>query len=359
MTEANSINAATAGILGNTGTSFTGTPMTAHDLIVGGATSSTLTNVAPSATSGVPAISQGASADPAFGTMVVAGGGTGVTSNRAYAVLCGGTTSTNPIQSVVNVGLSGQPLICNGTASLPIFQTPFQTVNNPNKIQQFADDFLQWDLFTDSSSNSEMVTSNSTWFTAGGVLPALVTSLSTNPGIITNSAISLAKGMLIGQRAANASGAWLILGGGTFSINWVFNIGALSGGGNTYNLYCGISNTLGRLIGSDGCYFSYTDTVNSGNWVLNCSAASVVTSVNTSTAATTSGYHNFGLTVNAGATSVSFTIDGSSVGTAITTNIPSAAIYPFILLSRTAGTVAAGTLNADLCYFTQTLTTAR
>ena len=51
----------------------------------------------------------------------VALGGTGVTSTTAYAVLCGGTTSTSPIQSIASVGTSGQVLSSNGSA-LPTFQ---------------------------------------------------------------------------------------------------------------------------------------------------------------------------------------------------------------------------------------------
>lgn len=93
-----------------------------YNLIVG--TGSAYTNIAPSATSGVPLISQGAASNPAYGTAVVAGGGTGVTSNTAYAVLCGGTTSTNPIQSIASVGTSGQVLTSNGAGALPTFQTP-------------------------------------------------------------------------------------------------------------------------------------------------------------------------------------------------------------------------------------------
>ena len=42
------------------------------------------------------------------GTLPVANGGTGVASTTAYAVLCGGTTTTNPLQSVASVGSSGQ-----------------------------------------------------------------------------------------------------------------------------------------------------------------------------------------------------------------------------------------------------------
>ena len=50
-------------------------------------------------------------------------GGTGVQSNTAYAQLCGGTTTTNPIQSIASVGTSGQILLSNGASSLPTFQT--------------------------------------------------------------------------------------------------------------------------------------------------------------------------------------------------------------------------------------------
>lgn len=54
--------------------------------------------------------------------LTVANGGTGVASNTAYAVLCGGTTSTNPIQSIASVGSTGQALISNGAAALPTMQ---------------------------------------------------------------------------------------------------------------------------------------------------------------------------------------------------------------------------------------------
>lgn len=52
---------------------------TQYNLITGGA-SNGINNVAPSATSGVPVISQGASAQPTFGTAAIAGGGTNATS---------------------------------------------------------------------------------------------------------------------------------------------------------------------------------------------------------------------------------------------------------------------------------------
>lgn len=54
--------------------------------------------------------------------LTVANGGTGDASLTAYAVLCGGTTSTGAVQSVSGVGSSGQVLTSNGAAALPTWQ---------------------------------------------------------------------------------------------------------------------------------------------------------------------------------------------------------------------------------------------
>lgn len=54
--------------------------------------------------------------------VTVAQGGTGGTSLAAYAVLCGGTTSTGALQSVSGLGSSGQVLTSNGASALPTWQ---------------------------------------------------------------------------------------------------------------------------------------------------------------------------------------------------------------------------------------------
>jgi hypothetical protein len=54
--------------------------------------------------------------------LTVANGGTGDSSLTAYAVLCGGTTTTNPVQSIASVGSSTQILTSNGAGALPTFQ---------------------------------------------------------------------------------------------------------------------------------------------------------------------------------------------------------------------------------------------
>lgn len=121
MVAANSINESTTGICGFTGTAFTGTPVTQYNVIVGGSTSSTLTNVAPSATSGVPVVSQGAAADPVFGTAVVAGGGTGRVTLTNHGVLVGaGTTAITQLAA----GSAGQVLQSGGASADPAYSTP-------------------------------------------------------------------------------------------------------------------------------------------------------------------------------------------------------------------------------------------
>jgi hypothetical protein len=108
-------------LVGNGTSAVTGNAVTNHNVLVGG-TSNAITSVAPSASSGIPLVSGGSSADPSFTTAVVAGGGTGATSLTAYAVICGGTTSTGALQSVASVGTSGQVLTSNGAGALPTFQ---------------------------------------------------------------------------------------------------------------------------------------------------------------------------------------------------------------------------------------------
>lgn len=52
----------------------------------------------------------------------VADGGTGLSATTAYAVLCGGTTTTGNLQSVASVGTAAQVLTSNGAGALPTFQ---------------------------------------------------------------------------------------------------------------------------------------------------------------------------------------------------------------------------------------------
>ncbi len=121
MATNNSINLTQAGLANYDGAgTFTGVTVNQHDLLVGGSGNSII-SVAPSATVGIPVVSAGAAADPAFGTAVVPGGGTGLTSTTAYAVVAGGTSSTANLQQVSGVGTAGQILTSAGAGALPVW----------------------------------------------------------------------------------------------------------------------------------------------------------------------------------------------------------------------------------------------
>lgn len=122
-------------LIGNGTSAVTGNAVTQYDVLVGGA-SNAISSVAPSATSGVPLISGGSSANPSFGTAVVAGGGTGATT--LTGVLIGNGTSavtgnaitqhdvlvggaSNAISSVAPSATSGVPFVSAGSSSNPAF----------------------------------------------------------------------------------------------------------------------------------------------------------------------------------------------------------------------------------------------
>lgn len=95
---------------------------TDHGIMLGNA-ASPLISIPPISTSGIPVISQGLSADPTYGTAVVAGGGTGNTTFTAYSVICAGTTATGAFQNVSGVGSANQVLVSNGAGTLPSWQS--------------------------------------------------------------------------------------------------------------------------------------------------------------------------------------------------------------------------------------------
>lgn len=110
------------GLLSGNGTAITGTAITEYNVITAGA-SNAPNSVAPSATSGVPLISQGSASQPVFGTAVVAGGGTGDTSFTTYMPICGGTSTTGALQSVSESGASaGYVLTYVSSSALPTWQ---------------------------------------------------------------------------------------------------------------------------------------------------------------------------------------------------------------------------------------------
>lgn len=102
--------------------------------------------------------------------LAVADGGTGVSSNTAYAVLCGGTTGAGAIQSIASVGTSGQVLTSNGAGALPTFQAAgggydINLPANSNLDVTSSGEFLL-NSRVSGADNTDTLTSNALWLTA-------------------------------------------------------------------------------------------------------------------------------------------------------------------------------------------------
>lgn len=238
--------------------------------------------------------------------------------------------------NILNV-LGGNNTSTSGSGNTITINSAFK----PNKEVTLSDDF-----FENFTGVGEL-----NW---GAIAGHFINGTSTNPGIYVIEDGTSAGVMLNANNAFN-----LALGSGAVTVNFVIDLVALSTAGNRYTVTAGLMQaTSGASFGTptQGVYLTYADNVNGGNWLLNCNTSSVITSVDSGVAAST-GFVNLGFTVNAAGTSVSFTINGTAVGTAITTNIPTASITPACTWIRSSGALPASKI--DLFYMKQTLTTAR
>jgi hypothetical protein len=245
----------------------------------------------------------------------------------------------------------------SGSGGGTVVITPVSTFQ-PNVVLQEFDDFI-------SSGGSSTLTSKLIWESTNQDMGYSV-GTADHPGIVTNSlsgAASTNAAMYARQRAPGGSptidGPY-VLGGGATSVSWIVKLSSLSAGGNTYRFSCGLADATTILADSDafvnGVYFQYTNTVNAGQWTINCTSASATTTVSTAVVVATS-WTTLTILTNAAGTSVSFYVNNVLAGTAITTNIPTSEITAFMTAINTAGTTP--DFSADLYYIDIQLTNPR
>jgi hypothetical protein len=201
----------------------------------------------------------------------VPAGGTGDSTLTAYAVLCGGTTSTGHVQSLAGVGTTGQVLTSNGASALPTFQAA-----------SGGGVTFTGDLGTTSSGSSQTITANPTAttglaFTTSGSnislnfnIPSAVIANSnvilgyTNLGGGTTSANNTAIGAFAGQSLTTGNSNTLIgyqsgSNVATGSSNVSVGVANIIGASDTYQTI------LGAGCGSTGSYNTYIGYAASGS----------------------------------------------------------------------------------------------
>lgn len=251
----------------------------------------------------------------------------------------------------VGEGPQGYVYTSNGPGAAPSFQ-PMSGSFMPNATVLLYDDFITT-VQAGTTLNSIL-----SWIVSPNLGFTQSNATSGNPGVIT---FAGSNGGALYSDSNNGSGiaGAVILGGGILTTNWVIKTSILSNGTNRYTLYIGLGDTTNGSDQANGVYFTYSDNLNSGNWVAKTASGSTRTSANSAIAATASDFVNLGIVVNASASSVAYYINGIQIANSpITTNIPTAAIAPFMSISQVSGTLGQ-CFQADLFYMTQVLTTAR
>lgn len=180
----------------------------------------------------------------------------------------------------------------------------------------------QLDDFTGKRDTATATSSDGFWWTVtntGGAAVTPTIGLDANhPGVFQYQLNAAENGII--QR--NQNGYSLAAG---YYFEWLVQTDAISTGTETYTVRYGLNDTnLAVGVGTDGCYFAYTDGVNAGNWTIECRAGAVATTGNTSTAYVAGAWVKMAILVNS-TTSVSFFINDVEVANSpITgTNVPS------------------------------------
>ena len=224
-----------------------------------------------------------------------------------------------------------------------------EVIENPSRMWDLHEEFL-------SNNSGSTIIGELVWsiVTSGGAstVASNTAQLDNNhPGVIRITA-----GGLGGNAAAiqlNSTNI-IVLGGGAFYSEWLVQIVTLSSGGNTYTVRIGLGDATAADF-TNGVYFEYTSGT-SVNWLIKTASGGTRTSTTTSTAVSAGTWAKLGILVNAAASSVTYTINGTSVGT-ITTNIPTTATGLVAHQTRTAGTPVG--FDIDYVHIYQRFTTAR
>lgn len=175
-----------------------------------------------------------------------------------------------------------------------------------------------WTDFTDDDRGTLTASSN-----AGGGSGQGVVSSSTGVNSTENciGVVDQVTGTGTTARASLTSAGNLRLGSQSLIFQDRSALSALSDGTNTYTSYSGFIDNTGAGDMTDGCYFRYTHSVNSGRWEAVVAAAGVRTPADTGISPSATVNQILEIRSNQDGTSVTFYIDGTLVATH-TTGLP-------------------------------------
>jgi len=327
-------NMATASFLGRT-TAGTGSPevLTATqstailNAFVGDAGAGGTKGLVPAPGAGDAAASKYLKADGTWATVSASGAVATDVIWDAKGDLAAGTGANTASKLVV--GSDGQVLTADSTQSTGLkWAAAAGGTTQDATAFSFVDDFM-----------SATTTFKENWFvsTSGDSL----TSNSTTGMDANHSGIAIFNGSTTAGRSSlsNAIGG-IILGAttGGWTFETIVYVDTLDSGTNNYTIQIGLGNAFTSATQTDGVYFQYNGATNSGQWQLVSMKASTSSIINGGAgAAMTAGtWWKLRWKLNAAGTSLSADYSSSpgsayvSLGTALTTNLPTNVVGPLI-----------------------------
>jgi hypothetical protein len=219
-------------------------------------------------------------------------GGTGLASATAYAVLCGGTTSTGAFQSIASVGTSGQVLTSNGAGALPTFQAASGsgTVNSGSQNQ------IAWYAANGTAVSGLATANNGILVTSAGGVPSIGNTVGaglTMPSITFNTTTGIVGTTTNDNAAAGSVGQLIssVIASGsavTFTSTTVTNLtsisltagdwfvyGNIGAGATTVTNGAGWISTSSATLPDNSLYAFYYATVDSLRFAVPCVRISI------------------------------------------------------------------------------------
>ncbi len=299
--------------------------LTNHGVLIGQGTSAVAATAAGTALQVLQ--SGGASADPAYSTATYPA--TNTAGDLMYS------SGTNVYANLAVGTFPGIPLITDSAA--------------PKWYNPAVDFFLLDDFMSGSPGNTNYLANNQNAASAGQ------TSALNHPGVVILNTNANTNG------AVGISRQGLFTTDGRILLQFLMLIPTLSDGTDTYIIRVGLG-TGGAATGdfTDGAYFQYTHSVNSGAWTIKTSNNSTQTTANTASTVDTN-WHLYKIDMNAAGTSVAFYIDGVQVtNSPIATNLPgnTRLFGDSYRITKSAG-ANSRSLNLDLTMIWKQITSAR
>lgn len=259
----------------------------------------------------------------------------------AYTPVCGGTTSTAAVQSVVSIGSSTQVLASAGAGALPTFANLVTGTASPGKEVVYNSagvwevmDYRKYTLLYEEFYYYLNFTEVWPWQKAssGTVADAqMVLSESAHLGIV-----GLTTGTTSTGKAALFRGNELDTGDDFIRFEALVRFPTLSDGSQTYFSLIGINDQTTSSAVNDGIYFEYRHT-NSTNWRGCCMSGGALTrSAGTNVSVSANTWYYLVFEVNTAASSVSFSVNGTNIGS-VTGNIPGTAGRINLYQEKTVG----------------------